>query len=159
MTTFTPLERDVCQRAWVRAVNAGRVSFGLSADDCWTWTGSHFQSGYGQQWVNGKNCKAHRVSYVAAIGPIPDGLVLDHLCRNHACVRPDHLEPVTDRVNVLRGEGPAAVNAAKTHCPVGHPLTRDNLTPYELKHRGRNCLACARERNRRYKQRKKERAA
>lgn len=90
--------------------------------DCWEWTGSTTDRGYGQ-FNNGTTMvKAHRWMYELAIGPIPAGLDLDHLCRNTSCVRPSHLEPVTHRENVLRGTGPTATNAAKTHCPNGHPL-------------------------------------
>src|SRR5688572_21764976 len=75
---------------------------------------------------------AHRLMYVALRGPIPDGLELDHLCRNHACVNPWHMEPVTGRVNKLRGTSPSAVHAAKTHCPKGHAYTPENVYEFTL---------------------------
>lgn len=94
------------------------VEFG---DGCWLWTGNLQSGGYGHAMVgNGRGALAHRHVYELLVGPIPEGLHLDHLCRVRNCVRPDHLEPVTPAVNTLRGEGYSAVNARKTHCPNGH---------------------------------------
>lgn len=74
-----------------------------SSDGCWEWMGARGGKGYGTFWVgSGKFANAHRWAYSHFVGPIADGLQLDHLCRNRACVRPDHLEPVTASVNVLR---------------------------------------------------------
>jgi hypothetical protein len=87
----------------------------------------------------------HRVSYEAFKGPIPDGLTIDHLCRNRACVNPEHLEPVTMRVNCLRGESPAAVHARKTHCPKGHEYSAENT--YRHKGNHRMCKLCWKERS------------
>lgn len=99
---------------------------------CWLWTGSADQKGYGRIGMGSKRdgtrkprC-AHRVAYAALVGPIPPGLMLDHLCRQPGCVNPAHLEPVTNAVNVARGV--AGVNQlAKTHCPRGHEYSGDNL--------------------------------
>ncbi len=90
-------------------------------DGCWEWLASRV-AGYGRfRAVSGEaHVQAHRWAYEALIGPIPDGLEIDHLCRNRGCVNPAHLEPVTARENVRRGIAPAAVNARKTHCPRGH---------------------------------------
>ena len=71
--------------------------------DCWLWQGELNRNGYGRVWVQGKRLMAHRVIYEAIIGPIPEGMVLDHLCRNRACCNPQHLEPVTVRENTHRG--------------------------------------------------------
>ena len=96
--------------------------------DCWHWAFSRLQPrGYGQVRFNGKNQLAHRVIYVLLVGPIEPGLELDHLCRNRGCVNPAHLEPVTHRVNGLRGISLAAQNARKTHCKSGHEFTPDNI--------------------------------
>lgn len=86
---------------------------------------------------------AHRVAYEMLVGPIPDGMQLDHLCRNRCCVNPEHLEPVTCRENLMRGTGHAARNAAKTHCPQGHPYDDEN-TGFN-KSGGRYCKTCNRE--------------
>jgi hypothetical protein len=83
---------------------------------------------------------AHRLVYEELVGPIPEGMELDHLCRNTSCVNPAHLEPVPHRVNVLRGVGPTAENAVKTECVNGHPLTGRNLCI--RKEGGRKCRTC-----------------
>lgn len=119
--------------------------------DCWEWTAYKLQ-GYGRFGVGGRRenggriVYAHRWAYEALVGPIPDGLTLDHLCRNRACVNPDHLEPVTGATNSLRGESPAAVNARKTNCPKGHEYTAENITYGGYSGRERRCRACNRER-------------
>jgi hypothetical protein len=98
----------------------------LIGDGCWEWIGWKNSKGYGQMSIKQKKKPAHRVVYELLVGPIPDGLQLDHLCRNHGCVRPDHLEPVTPRENLIRGNTKAAENVAKTHCPKGHPYDDAN---------------------------------
>jgi HNH endonuclease len=70
---------------------------------CWIWTGELNRNGYGRMWINGRRVMVHRHVYEALVGPIPDGAVLDHTCRNRACCAPHHLEPVTVRENTLRG--------------------------------------------------------
>lgn len=119
-------------------------------ETCWLWTGGKSASGYGKFWADdGRSLRAHRWSYVQAKGAIPKELQLDHLCRTPACVRPDHLEAVTPRVNTMRGEGPAAANAVKTECPKGHPYDDENtyhMPPSRtLPNGGRGCRACRRE--------------
>lgn len=89
---------------------------------CFIWIGWVKPHGYG---LFGKRL-AHRVSYECAKGAIPEGLVIDHLCRNRCCVNPTHLEAVTQKVNTLRGVGPTAKNAVKTHCKHGHEFTPQN---------------------------------
>lgn len=114
-------------------------SIEVLSNGCWQWTRSLGVYGYGIFGIRQTVFPAHRFSYLVYKGEIPDKLVLDHLCRNKGCVNPDHLEAVTDRVNVVeRGFGPTAINAKKTHCIRGHLFTgHDN--------RGRRiCAKCMR---------------
>ena len=97
------------------------------ADGCWIWTGWKDQDGYGRMWVGGRYQLTHRVAYQSIIGPIADGLQIDHLCRVRHCQNPWHMEPVTHEENVMRGFGLPARNARKTHCKRGHPLSGDNV--------------------------------
>lgn len=98
------------------------------ATGCWIWQG-HIdpRTGYGSITRGRKSHRTHRWFYEQANGPIPQGLQLDHLCRNRACCNPDHLEPVTRSENLRRGMGPAAVNARARTCKRGHPLEGDNV--------------------------------
>lgn len=106
---------------------------------CWLWTASENGRGYGQFSVGGKPCKAYRFAYEAYRVPIPEGMTVDHLCRNRLCVNPDHLEVVPNRTNVLRGVGHTAVNARKTHCNNGHAFDERNTYLYRGK---RYCKTC-----------------
>ncbi|TBO59895.1 HNH endonuclease [Streptomyces kasugaensis] len=110
-------------------------------------------NGYARISVDGERQYAHRVSYEAFVAPIPDGLVIDHLCRNRGCVNPEHLDAVTQRVNVLRGESPAAARARQVACIHGHQLDATNT--YRAANGTRKCRRCranARERSRRRRQ-------
>ena len=96
----------------------------VSDSGCWEWTGALKPNGYGIFAIK-KNCiqkvfNAHRWIYEYHRGPIPEGLTIDHLCRNRKCVNPDHLEAVSLKVNLLRGNGFSAINARKTTCKRGH---------------------------------------
>jgi hypothetical protein len=114
---------------------------------CLVWTGSIATNGYGRYWQNGKLMQAHRVSWEMFNGPVPAGMQLDHLCRTRACVRPDHLEVVTQRENLRRGNGWAGQNARKTTCPKGHPFEPGY----------RRCRVCRREQNARYWEQRRQR--
>lgn len=126
-------------------------------ETCWVWTAGKNADGYGyiSESKNGvkRHFRAHRLAYEFSHGLIPVGLELDHLCRNRACVNPAHLEVVTSKINVLRGEGLAAKNKNKTHCPKGHEYTQENT--YIIANK-RVCKICNRKRalQRYYKTRK-----
>ena len=102
---------------------------------CWLFIGNTTFKGYGMF----AGISAHRFAYLQLVGPIPNHLQLDHLCRNHPCVHPDHLEAVTHRENVLRGNSPSAITARTNVCKRGHALTPDNV--YRMA-RGRRCATC-----------------
>lgn len=105
-------------------------------DDCWLWTASVSTTGYGQFYFDGRLHTAHRVAWELDNGPVPDGLFLDHLCRERRCCNPRHLEPVTTGENTRRSP---IHNGAKTHCPQGHPYDEVNTRRY----RGaRYCRQC-----------------
>ena len=118
-------------------------------ESCWGWPHAKL-NGYGFVRIDKRPLRVHRVAYELLVGPIPDGMCLDHLCRNRACFNPKHLEVVTRGENVLRGDGIAAKNASKTHCKRGHPLAGDNLllkaNAYGM---SRQCRTCRNERQRR----------
>jgi HNH endonuclease len=115
-----------------------------TSGECWLWTGARKSHGYGGITVLGRRGRsAHRIGYELYVGPIPEGMTLDHLCRNRMCVRPDHLEPVSNTVNVLRGMSPFAINARATHCVHGHEFTADNILRHPSRPNGRKCLACS----------------
>jgi hypothetical protein len=115
---------------------------------CWIYQAHIRKDGYGSITVGSrtdgsrKNQLVHRVSYETFVGPVPDGLTLDHLCRRRACINPAHLEPVTGKANVLRGETITAANAIKTHCIHGHAYTPENTG---FQRNGRYCKQCHRE--------------
>lgn len=109
---------------------------------CWLWFGAGNGWGYGSLGRGGKAYAAHRLMYEALVGPIPPGLQIDHLCRVRSCVNPTHMEPVTQRVNLLRGQTVVARQAAQTHCVHGHAFTEDNT--WVSKKGKRGCRACNR---------------
>ena len=121
-------------------------------ESCWLWRDSHRHLGYGVFWIwKKKRTGAHRFAYEFCVGPIPEGLTIDHLCRVRHCVRPDHLEPVTHRDNILRGNGPPAINYRKTTCLKGHPLSGENL--YLTRTGRRHCKLCQTKRTRAFRSR------
>lgn len=127
---------DLRERFWAKV--------DLTGDGCWEWTSSTNGRGYGTFRLGGHVVRAHRVAYTIKHGAIPDGLVLDHLCCNKACVRPDHLEAVTQQVNSLRGR---RTYARQTHCAAGHAF--DEANTYVTPSGKRQCRECTRARHRR----------
>lgn len=113
---------------------------------CWLWLGNLDRDGYGR--INMRDPykrwrPAHRIAYESFVGPIPQGLQIDHLCRVPSCVNPEHLDAVTQRVNILRGIGASAQAARQTTCVHGHSLVDPaNVCP---RGNGRRCRACNRE--------------
>lgn len=120
----------------------------VTESGCWLWMNSVSKQGYGMFGWRGENRKGvaaltHRIAWMLLRGPIPEGLVLDHLCKVTCCVNPAHLEPVTQCENYWRSdarEGAMAYNASITHCPQGHEYTPGN-TMYRL-NRGYKCRRC-----------------
>lgn len=121
--------------------------------DCVLWQGHIDRHGYGRVWAGGRMAQAHRWAYEQKYGPISSGLEIDHLCRNRACVNPDHLEVVTKYENWARGASLTRINASKTHCEHGHPF--DVRNTYIRPNGRRDCRKCVVERQRRYQERKK----
>ncbi|MFI7468154.1 HNH endonuclease signature motif containing protein [Nonomuraea sp. NPDC049646] len=126
-------------RFWAKVDKAGQ---------CWNWTAATTHDGYGRFKVAGATVCAHRWAYEQIVGDIAEGLQLDNLCRNRRCVNPEHLEPVTCRENLLRGNTLQADNATKTHCKHGHEFTPENIIARG--ERGRECRECNRQRSREY---------
>ncbi len=128
-----------------------RLVKGPMATPCWVWRGK-LKDGYGRFSYEGQTGRAHRIAYETFVGPIPSHdaegkvLVLDHKCRNRACTNPEHLEVVTQRINILRGENHVAKRALVTHCPANHAYDEANTYRDELNRR--YCRACRRERAR-----------
>lgn len=110
--------------------------------ECWIYAGQFNSYGYGVVNIGFDKFMAHRAVYETEVGEIPEGLDLDHLCRVRACVNPEHLEPVTRRENLLRGETIAAKHAAKTHCAQGHELSGPNLRTTPNRPNTRICRTC-----------------
>lgn len=96
----------------------------IKSNNCWLWIGSKTSKGYGNLRIGKKMYLVHRLSFFIKHDDIDPTLTLDHLCRNPACVNPEHLEQVSLKENTLRGIAPSAQNSRKTHCPRGHPYDK-----------------------------------
>ena len=106
---------------------------------CWQWLGSLSTSGYGKHYIGSTQFFAHRFSYTIFNNEIPKNLHIDHLCRNRGCVNPEHLEAVTRKTNILRGNGATAINNRKKYCKNGHPFIRENISKVP---NGKRCKIC-----------------
>ena len=138
--TQTPSERAAL-RFWAKVDATG---------DCWEWTGARGANGYGDYRFPGLGTRySHRIAYALLVGPVPDGLQLDHLCRNRICVNPDHLEPVTNRENWIRGHAPSARIYRSGSCAKGHAFTPENTLSLVGHPTERRCRTCHREEMRR----------
>lgn len=130
----------------------------VDENGCWNFMGARGRWGYGRVGISvdgkTKHQYAHRVTYEHFVGPIPDGLMIDHLCRNPPCCNPEHLEPVTPQVNQRRGVGPTGINSRKTHCLRGHELAGDNLA-IRKSNCARTCRICVRLRQAAYDARRR----
>lgn len=120
-----------------------RRNVGPGDGDCWLWLRSVNRDGYGWACLDNKTWQAHRLAYVLTNGPIPDGLVIDHLCRVRRCVNPAHMEPVTSRENLMRSP---ITQLGMTTCRLGHPLERW--------YGQRRCMICLAEYNRQHARRR-----
>lgn len=138
---------------WVKVDTSGPIPVNRAdLGNCWQWIASlHHTRHYGQFWSTSRKSgrklmlSAHKVLWEHINGPVPDGQDLDHLCRNRACVNPSHLEVVSHRENVLRGESDFARKAQQTHCKHGHEFTAENTIHPDRKHpNSRKCRICKR---------------
>lgn len=157
----TSRARGLCNKHYRRLRRTGRIDmpnleerfFAHVTEDpggCWLFDKTN-DKGYSSFTVNRAPVEGHRWCYIFLIGDVPVGLTLDHLCRVRACVNPWHLDVVPHRINILRGVGPAAVNARKTQCVSGHPFTSSNT--YVSDDGKRQCRTCRARRARQYRRR------
>lgn len=122
----------------------------ISPTGCWLWTRSCYRDGYASFSWQGRTVAGHLVAYRTLVGRVPDGLRLDHTCRIRHCVNPAHLEPVTQKINILRGVGTSAQHARKLACHLGHAFDVEN-TRIEIRKDGsvrRICRKCHRDKER-----------
>lgn len=135
---------------WVDLPLERRLALQITIDEngCWLWNGAICPNGYGHVHRDKKPVGAHVASYELFVGPIPEGTEPDHTCRKRACINPEHLEPVTHSVNVIRGDSPSARQRRLGVCVKGHPMTPENRDEKK-----RRCKVCNREYSRAYAQR------
>jgi len=171
--------KNLCKMHYARLRKTGSTVLAARKDQllanvrvtetCWIWTGKPTSNGYGRFGLDGNMIAAHRASYLLFVGPIPEGLELDHRCHtddtecpggsscpHRRCVNPEHLEPTTHLENVQRGRG-GQLQLARTHCPQGHPYDADNT--FMRADGARGCRICRNDRSRKCKARKRAQTA
>lgn len=162
--SLTPRKATSDEDRWEKYVN--------KSGDCWLWTGSKSGPGYGTIRIEGALMPAHRWTYEQIVGPIPDGMDLDHTCHNNdetcpggdscwhrACVNPSHLEPKTRASNLSAGNGPGGAKwTPKTECVNGHDLSDPSNLAKPDKHGRRVCRPCDNIRGQEYRARQKAKA-
>lgn len=155
-----PVRVSVEERFWSKVNKDGPVAkLTPELGRCWIWTAGTYRYGYGQFTIGDTSVRAHRFAYEQEVGPIPEGLVLDHFaCENPSCVNPSHVRPVTDRENLLRGNTIQAWNLAKTHCKHGHEFTPENTVRIGPSGMHRACRECRRRIDRESHRRRSTRA-
>jgi len=159
MVSFSPME-ELGERFWSKVNKpSGCCRYFAYLDDwrfteedpCWIWIACQVSQGYGRYHYQGETQSAHCVAYAALVGPIPEGMELDHLCRVRNCVNPNHLEPVTNRENVRRG---SIGGATAIHCKHGHRWTEETT---RIDSSGtKRCRVCCLARGHRRKDKKRE---
>lgn len=130
-----------------------RIGTKIERDEngCWLWNGAISSNGYGSVWLNGRVTSSHAAVYTILVGPVPEGLWLDHFhCDVRRCCNPEHVRPVTPRENILRGSAPVTLNAGKTACHNGHEYTPENTKWFTG---WRSCRICSRENDRQWRRR------
>lgn len=147
---------DIARQSSADLLDVARRLFAQTdlGDSCWLWTGAGTGGGYGQISIKRRGFPIHRVAYELLVGPIPDGLELDHTCEIRNCINPAHLEPTTQYVNNMRSNSVTAINRRKTHCTKGHPLEGQNL--YEDPRGYRGCRTCRADADARFAARRKK---
>lgn len=136
---YRPIELHEWERLWAKVDKS---------EKCWIWTAAVDGNGYPSMGFNKRVVTVPRLVARVCLGWFDPSFHIDHLCRTPRCVRPSHLEPVSQRINILRGVGASAVNAVKTHCPRGHPYAGKNIVT--LQNGGRWCRTCKQEYERSY---------
>lgn len=152
VTNRPDLGKSLEERFWEKVDKNGPLG-------CWVWTGQLHPTGYGQFIVmsgkRGYPRRAHRIAWELLRGPLKPEDYIDHLCRNRACVNPDHLQPVTNRENIRRGIAPSAINGRKTHCDYSHEFTPENTYVPPKRPTTRECRICIRRRDQEKRERKR----